>query len=333
MADDRPSAKVSLTPEPMGDTPVLKQTTSIPEDETNLFTRGDPLAENNPPPNVLRECQTGNIATTRISESDSIESNIVNAPAIKQAPTPPTLEQQLQKYKRDLESMVIKYARSESECISIKSKLDQLDRKLKQAMKDNDQLANRIKILTNDKNHLSDTLSAKVAQLTVLEQKNSYLNNVQGSRLKELEEKVSTLEATNEDLQKQVDSFKGKEGELLDFSERLSMKHLMLQSELDEAIRQNSTPSETGSEKVDLAMQNAELVKRIEILEDLLQRERSVIENLKTDKLRLETKYQKDLDELNNELKLMRRKHQMSIKELTREMKHLRGVAGLVDNK
>ena len=118
------------------------------------------------------------------------------------------LEQLLNKSKRDLESMVIKYARSEAENLQNKTKVDDLDKKLKRSNKDNESLANRIRLLTNDKNNLSDTLNAKLAQLTVLEQKNNSLSNVQAEKLKELEERCTQLTDTNAELLRQIETYK-----------------------------------------------------------------------------------------------------------------------------
>lgn len=238
-----------------------------------------------------------------------------------------SIEQQLVKSKRDLESMVLKYAKSEQENLKNKHKVEELDKKLKRAIKDNDQLANRIKLLTNDKNHLTDTLNAKVAQLTVLEQKNTYLNNVQGSKLKECEENIAKLEAHNEDLLKQIESYKSKEGELLDFSERLSMKHMILQTELDEALKK--VPSfkdqyeQALVERDNLALKCEEMSKQIVDLTISLKEERENLNKERNAREVEEKKYRSTLDELQNELKLMLRRKQIATKELTKEIKQL----------
>jgi chromosome segregation ATPase len=238
-----------------------------------------------------------------------------------------SLEQQLNKVKRDLESMVIKYAKSESENLMNKAKSEELDRKLKRAIKDNESLANRIKILTNDKNQLTDTLSAKVAQLTVLEQKNCSLNNVQNVKLKELEVELEQLRKTNEELLKSIDTYKSKENELLDFSERLSMKQLLLQAELDKALEHSPDYKKEYDRLVlennDLNQKVEELTERCRSSEESLANERKLVEKLRTEQSQLELKCQRNIEEIDNEMKVLKRKYQITTKELLKQVKCL----------
>lgn len=259
--------------------------------------------------------------------SREISNTLANSANIQTTTTLSSLEQQLQKSKKDLENMVMRYANSERENLQNKKKVEELDKKLKRTIKDNDQLANRIKLLTNDKNQLTDTLNAKVAQLTVLEQKNSYLTNIQGVKLTECEEKLKKLELTNEDLMNQIESYKSKEGELLDFSERLSMKHMLLQTELDEALKK--VPN--YKDLYEAALQEKEVLsKNIQDLETQLEKLKLDLENhqersksLMKDIERNENKYKHNTDELQNEIKVIRRKHQIANKELVKEIKQL----------
>lgn len=237
------------------------------------------------------------------------------------------VEQLLNKSKRDLESMVIRYAKSERDNLQYKNKIDDLERKLKRAIKDNESLANRVKILTNDKSHLTDTLSAKVAQLTVLEQKNCSINNDQSNRLVELENKLSQMERANEDLLKQIETYKNKEGELLDFSERLSMRQMLLQTELEKALEDvpdyKIIYEQMANANSELREQVDELTNQVEIANGRLELEREKNESLSVERDTLELKWRRNIEELENEIKVMRRKHQIAIKELVRQMKHL----------
>lgn len=238
-----------------------------------------------------------------------------------------SIEQQLVKAKRDVESMVLKYAKSEQENLKNKIKVEELDKKLKRAVKDNDQLANRIKLLTNDKSQLRDTLNAKVAQLTVLEQKNTILNQSQVVKLKDCEEKIKKLEVNNEDLLKQIETYKSKEGELLDFSERLSMKHLMLQTELDEALKKVPSYKEQYEQVLEerdgLKRKCEDLSGRIEGLTISLKEKTDCFERERVEWKAVESKYKSTIDELQNEIKVMRRRHQIATKEMAKEMKQL----------
>lgn len=260
------------------------------------------------------------------------------SPAINQTDQQPklSLEQQLSKAKRDLESMVLKYARSESENLQNKAKSEELDRKLKRAIKDNDSLANRIKILTNDKNQLSDTLSAKVAQLTVLEQKNNSLSSVQSVKLKELESEVEQLRKVNEDLLKSIDTYKSKENELLDFSERLSMKQLLLQAELDKALEDAPDYKKQYDllviENGDLRQKVDELTEQCRLSSESLIEEKKLVEKLRSDQSELELRCRRNVEELENEMKVLKRKHQVATKELLKQLKCLQVALDKMNN-
>lgn len=289
-------------------------------------TKSNP--NNYPEPQVpLQEVQNkfhdtfGNTPMNTIVQNTTLPS--VNPNANQQM----NIEQQLQKAKKDLESMVLRYANSERDNLQNKKKVEELDKKLKRTIKDNEQLANRIKLLTNDKNQLTDTLNAKVAQLTVLEQKNSYLTNVQGVKLTECEEKLKKLEVTNEDLMNQIENYKSKEGELLDFSERLSMKHMLLQTELDEALKKVPNYKdlyETAlKEKEDLSKTIEDLETQMRNLEVNLENEKEQTKSLVKEIEKNEIKHKYSIDELQNEIKVMRRKHQIANRELVKEIKQL----------
>lgn len=240
-----------------------------------------------------------------------------------------SIEQQLVKVKRDLESMVIRYAKSESENLINKAKSEELDKKLKRAIKDNDSLANRIKILTNDKVQLNDSLNAKVAQLMVSEQKNRLLSSTQCGKLHELEAEIDQLRLRNEELIGQIDTYKSKEGELLDFSERLSMKLVLVQTELDKSLE--STPDyktqyeQLVKENSDLNCQIEELTKMHQASQEDLENERKVRKKVCEERDELELKCKRNVEELENEMKVLRRRHQMATKELLKQMRCIKG--------
>lgn len=292
------------------------------ETTTTINTPDESDSKSNPGDESHVQLQPDSASKSQASSLNSITSS-TGSGSVPQI----SAESQLLKSKRDLESMVLKYARSERENLVNKRKVEELDKKLVRAIKDNEQLANRIKLLTNDKNQLTDTLNAKVAQLTVLEQKNLHLNSVQDTKLKECEERMKTLERSNEELLKQIESYKSKEGELLDFSERLSMKHMLLQTELDEALKKVPSYKEEYEQAVE---KNQELLERVKELQDKLdtlhaelEEERKHSAELRASKEENEIKFRNTTDEFQNEIKVMRRKQQTVIKELTRQMKQL----------
>lgn len=303
--------------------PTQDRTTSISEQSSEIESTKRSEPESIPEkPAASQDCQSQDKCEPSSNQGSSRDSVAIG----QQAPSL-SIEQQLQKAKRDLESMVLNYAKSERDNLKNINKVDELDKKLKRSIKDNEQLAHRIKLLTNDKNHLTDTLNAKVAQLTVLEQKNSYLISVQGTKLKDSEERLKQLESSNEELLKQIESYKSKEIELMDFSKKLSMKHMLLQSDLEEALKRVPDYKEQHDlairERDNAIRQSEELSERIDSLTESLRREQAISESLRNDMVEVESKYKRQLDELHNEIKVMRRKQQMAAKELVKEIKHL----------
>lgn len=294
--------------------------------EYQLATLGDKMAPEQSPSKPLQDSQSSPqpVSNDGLSALPK-QTMILSVHQSTNIQSQVHIEQQLSKAKRDLESMVIRYAKSESDNLQNKTKVEELERKLKRAIKDNDSLANRVKILTNDKNHLSDSLSAKVAQLTVLEQKNCSLNSDQRDRLGELESKVAELETRNEELLKQIDTYKSKEADLLDFSERLSMKQLLLQTELDKALenvpnyrlryeQMVSASGELEEKMEELSQQLAQATSNLEI-------ERKRNGTLSEERLQLEVKCRRQIEELENEIKLVRRKCQIATKELLKRIR------------
>lgn len=71
--------------------------------------------------------------------------------------------------RRDLESMVVKYAKSEKDVISIKKLKDDSERKLRDALKDKESFLSRIKALSADKTSLKNSLDQKIAEYLVLQ--------------------------------------------------------------------------------------------------------------------------------------------------------------------
>jgi len=288
----------------------IKDFTPSTEDRTTIMDPGSPTPVSRSP-SISRDVPSKNIQNLPPNPSEHSQS----------------LEQQLLKAKKDLESIVIKYARSESENLRIKCKMEELDKKLKRAIKDNESLANRIKILTNDKTNITATLNAKLAQLTVLEQRNNSLSTAQTEKLKHLEEKCSELEKKNTDMIGQIDTYKQKEAELLDFSERLSMKHLLLQNELTNALENapdyKKQYEEVLADNTKLLETNQDCLAKVSSLEEELSKERDKYNNLVEKRAEDELSYRRRIDELENEVKVMRRKHQIAAKEIFKQMRKI----------
>lgn len=279
---------------------------------------------------VLKTKQTEQTTpSTNIDKKDDERAKPLNVPNTTSSAHPQAIptEQQLLKAKRDLENMVLKYAKSERDNLQNIQRVNDLDKKLSRAIKDNDSLANRIKILTKDKTQLTDTLNAKMAQLTVLEQKNVQFTDGQVQRLKECEDRLKELESQNENLLKQIESHRSKEGELLEFSERLSMKHLLLQSELADALKR--VPSCTDDfnsivkERDELIALNKQLEEELMGVNAKYNDENKALVALKASHAEQAQKHRNTIDALENEIKVMRRKHQITVRELMKRLKQV----------
>lgn len=238
-----------------------------------------------------------------------------------------TVEQQLAKAKKDLEAMVMSYAKSEQNNLRNKQKVEDLERKLVRVIKDNDQLADRIKIQAVDKDQLIATMSEKVAKLTVLEQRKSQLDEFQGSKQEEYEKKIAKLEACNNDSTRQIDGFKVKQAELLEFSELLAMKYMLLQTELGEINKHGPDYKEQcnalSTDRNRLLENCQRLGDQVANLEQQLNLERELTRNLRDERAIAEAQVSSNIGKLENELKFMKRKHLMSTKALVREIKLL----------
>lgn len=282
--------------------------------------------------NLSSEPTTGNVEESQklqqtITVSKDVYEQMFKAKNIQ--------DDQLLKAKRDLESMVLKYAKSERENLQNQRRVDELEKKLQRILKDNEQLAYRIRILTNEKNQLNDTLSAKVAQLTVLDQKKSQLDNVQCVKFKETEQKLLDLEAKNVDLLKKIEVLKTKEGETLDFCEMASMKLVLLQTDLDEALAREPKYKinyEKSIEEIDkLKEQNKSISEELESLKYQLDEGAEKLQRVLAQKDDVENRYKKRVDELENEIKVMNRKHKLAAKELNKEVRQYRELMVIKD--
>ncbi|RWS13920.1 hypothetical protein B4U79_12622 [Dinothrombium tinctorium] len=87
------------------------------------------------------------------------QSNVRLERAIKQA----------ESSRKDLESMVVKYAKSEKEVIILKKNKEELEKKLRDSLKDKESLQIRIKGLSTDKSSLMSSLDKKLADCAVLQ--------------------------------------------------------------------------------------------------------------------------------------------------------------------
>ena len=195
-----------------------------------------------------------------------------------------------------------------SELASFKEQTEQLDQKLTQAheqMKDYSRKTELIEMLKNE-------LINKQTAIDTLKEKFDQINDI------------------NRDLLNDAKSSKHKEGELLEYTERLTAKLVSLQSEHNilceklksteeqcQQLREQYVVIDSTNSTIKTEYEDYKVVKETEIeqLRNELQSKETIINELKC-----------KIDELENDIKIVKRKHISSLKELNKEIQLLKRV-------
>lgn len=109
--------------------------------------------------------------------------------------------------RKDLESMVVKYARSEKDVISIKKLKDDAEKKLRDALKDKESLHSRIRALSTDKQSLRNSLDQKIAEVIILQKEVDELRCLlkeKDNKLSEAQEIVKNHAEENQSLRAKI---------------------------------------------------------------------------------------------------------------------------------
>ncbi|XP_020288076.1 coiled-coil domain-containing protein 186 isoform X2 [Pseudomyrmex gracilis] len=228
-----------------------------------------------------------------------------------------TLRLQLQK---ELETLKSKQQTLIDENKKLSSRLQESE---KARLNNEDDLDN-LKIIANQRQEQISELLNKVSQLETLK-----------LQLQQKEERMASIEAearqlrlSNEELQSDMQACRRKEADMLDFTQKLTDKNVLIQSEFT-AIRAKADNLE--SEHGPLRDRINELTNKIKILEEDLMQERKkrreeceILAKHVAEQTQLAQNFAQKLEDSQGENAVLKRKHQTSIKEMTRELQQCR---------
>lgn len=147
-------------------------------------------------------------------------------------------------------------------------------------------------------------------------------------RIASIEAEMQQLRLSNEELQSDMQACRQKEADMLDFTQKLTDKNVLLQSEFT-AIRTKAENLE--SEHGPLRNCINELTNKIKILEEDLMQERKkrreeceILAKHVAEQTQLAQNFAQKLEDSQGENAVLKRKHQTSIKEMTRELQQCR---------
>ena len=161
---------------------------------------------------------------------------------------------QLNSTRKELESMVMKYAMSEKQILDANKRKEQAEKNLKDVLRDKDSLSGRVKALTSDKSSLTSALDKKITELAIHQKEIDRLTS-------EMKDKESKLKQCQQRLQGTIDAHDETKEQLLNLNNVLDVlkKELELSKhdELQTTEESDSSPqpheSSEPHEKVDHA--------------------------------------------------------------------------------
>ncbi|XP_037282619.2 coiled-coil domain-containing protein 186 isoform X2 [Rhipicephalus microplus] len=269
---------------------------------------------------VRRDCQE---MIRRYQESEEIKSV--------------SLDHQLKEKLSELEEQKMEKESQEEVYHVMKQELESLKRKHKLSIDENNNLTMKIHNLEKERLEYEQTLSKLKEKLNSLKQEIVDLNgkldekrNVELQLDREREkvvasqQEVERLRQSAAEMQADMEACHLKEGELLEFTERLTTKSVQLQSEhsLLELKAQNleEQNSKLTQEIAQLKKQNRDLASSLEAEQKQRQQETQLLARKLAEKTKTIEKLTTQVQDAENEQRVMKRRHISSIKELSREL-------------
>lgn len=269
---------------------------------------------------VRRDCQE---MIRRYQESEEIKSV--------------SLDHQLKEKLSELEEQKMEKESQEEVYHVMKQELESLKKKHKMSIDENNSLTMKIHNLEKERLEYEQTLSKLKEKLNSLKQEIVDLNgkldekrNVELQLEREREkvvasqQEVERLRQSAAEMQADMEACHLKEGELLEFTERLTTKSVQLQSEhsLLELKAQNleEQNSKLTQEITQLKKQNRDLASSLEAEQKQRQQETQLLARKLAEKTKTIEKLTTQVQDAENEQRVMKRRHISSIKELSREL-------------
>ncbi|XP_077501431.1 coiled-coil domain-containing protein 186-like isoform X2 [Amblyomma americanum] len=248
-----------------------------------------------------------------------------------------SLDHQLKEKLSELEEQKMEKESQEEVYHVMKQELDSLKKKHKMSIDENNGLTIKIHNLEKERLDYEQTLSKLKEKLNALKQEIVDLNgkldekrNVELQLEREREkvvasqQEVERLRQSAAEMQTDMEACHLKEGELLEFTERLTTKSVQLQSEhsLLELKAQNleEQNSKLMQEVAQLKKQNQELASSVESEQKQRQQETQLLARKLAEKTKTIEKLTMQVEDAENEQRVMKRRHISSIKELSREL-------------
>lgn len=114
---------------------------------------------------------------------------------------------QLNSTRKELESMVMKYAMSEKQILDANKRKEQAEKHLKDVLRDKDSLSGRVKALTSDKSSLTSALDKKITELAVHQKEMDRLHNEvkdRETKLKQSQQRLQTIVDAHDEAKEQL---------------------------------------------------------------------------------------------------------------------------------
>ncbi|GAB6024987.1 hypothetical protein CHUAL_010081 [Chamberlinius hualienensis] len=252
-----------------------------------------------------------------------------------------SLDLQLKEKESELELERQEKCDQEEVYVVMKKELEGLKKKHKISVEENNALTRKVQNLERERleyeknlSRLKEHLSGGQQELVDLHAKLAEAQNLSAQIEREKDKVASSwseierLRQANAELQIDMEACRRKEGELLEFTERLTSKNVCLVSEFNCL---EAKYNETGRELTSLRKKVEELSSTCSNLESLLneeQQQRKLETQLLARKLAEKTKIAELLnikvEEQNNENQVLKKKNAFTIRELTREVQALR---------
>lgn len=248
-----------------------------------------------------------------------------------------SLDHQLKEKLSELEEQKMEKESQQEVYHMMKQELESFKRKHKMSIDENNGLTMKIHNLEKERLEYEQTLSKLKEKLNALKQEIVDLNgkldekrNVELQLEREREkvaaaqQEVERLRQSAAEMQADMEACHLKEGELLEFTERLTTKSVQLQSEhsLLELKAQNleEQNGKLTQEIAQLKKQNRDLASSLEFEQKQRLQETQLLARKLAEKAKTIEKLTTQVEDAENEQRVMKRRHISSIKELSREL-------------
>ncbi|RWS26691.1 hypothetical protein B4U80_03224 [Leptotrombidium deliense] len=228
-------------------------------------------------------------------------------------------------------------AKQEGETMSSTEPDNELLKKTSEYEKENHQLTVKVQTLERERldheetvSKLKESLNEAKSEMMTLNQKVNSLEEVRVALERErelgasLNKELQRLKEANNELVGEMEICRHKEGELLEFTERLTAKTVNLQSEHNIVEQKCATLQDEVSRYSKKSKEDEEEIERLRrdlvLCQEKHQNEVSLLARKVAEKTKLTEELRCRVDEVENENKVMKKRHVNTVKELNKEL-------------